>query len=490
MKRKNNFLIILILILCVLLRLYKFENPLADWHSWRQVDTSSVSRSFTTHGFDILHPRYHDISNVPSGKDNPQGLRFVEFPLYNIAQAGLYLLFNTFTLEQWGRIITIISSLATVTFIYLIIKRHLDEKSAILAAFFYTVLPFSIYYGRTILPDSAMISAILGGNYFFDLCFNTDSLSSKRISKYSKSVLFLLSIILTSSALLFKPYAIFFMLPMLFLIINKLGLKSILNWKLWFFVLVSFLPLILWRIWITQYPEGIPVSDWLFNKNNIRFKGAFFYWIFADRISRLILGYWGTVLFVLGILSNSVKDKYTQGRIYIYSYILSSLIYLIVIAGGNVQHDYYQILIIPSIAMFLGMGADFLIFQKSDLFNPILSKSSAVILILFTLGFSWYHIREFYNTNYSIVSVGKIADKILPKDALVIAPMEGDTTFLYHINRKGWASFQNPLPEMIKKGATHLILLNPSEKDFEFAESYRMLSGSTDYVLFDLQNKP
>ena len=79
----------LILIAGFVVRLYRFDNPIADWHSWRQADTSAVSRNFVQNGFDLLHPKFEDISNVPSGLDNPNGYRFVEFPIYNAFQAGI-----------------------------------------------------------------------------------------------------------------------------------------------------------------------------------------------------------------------------------------------------------------------------------------------------------------------------------------------------------------------------------------------------------------
>src|SRR5690606_8497833 len=106
-----SILLPLFFIFGFVIRLYGFTSPLADWHSWRQVDTSSVSRNFVQNGFDLLHPTYHDLSNVPSGKDNPQGYRFVEFPIYNTLQAGGYIVFGIFTLEQWGRLVTILASL-------------------------------------------------------------------------------------------------------------------------------------------------------------------------------------------------------------------------------------------------------------------------------------------------------------------------------------------------------------------------------------------
>jgi hypothetical protein len=125
-----------ILVLAFTLRLYKIDNPIADWHSWRQADTSAVSRNFVDSGFDILHSKFDDLSNVPSGIDNPKGLRFVEFPIYNIFQAGFFKLFGYFTLEEWGRLVTIFLSLSTILLIFLILKKNQSEKAGLIGAFF------------------------------------------------------------------------------------------------------------------------------------------------------------------------------------------------------------------------------------------------------------------------------------------------------------------------------------------------------------------
>ena len=79
--KKVNFLILLVVIAgAFFVRLYHFSWPVADWHSWRQVDTSAVSRNFVKNGFDLLRPKFEDLSMAVSLKDNPQGYRFVEFP--------------------------------------------------------------------------------------------------------------------------------------------------------------------------------------------------------------------------------------------------------------------------------------------------------------------------------------------------------------------------------------------------------------------------
>src|SRR5579872_5202483 len=136
MKKWEILLVVCILIGAFAVRLYKFSNPIADWHSWRQVDTSAVSRNFVQNGFDILHPRFEDISNVPSGLDNPNGYRFVEFPIYNVLQAGGYVLFPKVTLEEWGRGVTIIASLFSLLFIFLLVRKYGGKTAAFFAAGF------------------------------------------------------------------------------------------------------------------------------------------------------------------------------------------------------------------------------------------------------------------------------------------------------------------------------------------------------------------
>jgi len=86
----------LIFALALLLRLYKIDNPIADWHSWRQADTAAVSRNFLKYGFNPLYPRFDDLSCTASMRENPQGWRFVEFPIFNLIHAGLFKVFNYF----------------------------------------------------------------------------------------------------------------------------------------------------------------------------------------------------------------------------------------------------------------------------------------------------------------------------------------------------------------------------------------------------------
>jgi hypothetical protein len=109
-KRLFTILLTGILLLNVGLRLYKIDGPVADWHSWRQADTAAVARNFIKFGFDPLHPRYDDLSNIQSGKDNPTGLRMVEFPLYQLVGAGIKIMVPQLSIEIALRLVTILAS--------------------------------------------------------------------------------------------------------------------------------------------------------------------------------------------------------------------------------------------------------------------------------------------------------------------------------------------------------------------------------------------
>ena len=277
---QSKILLILILFAAVVVRLYKFDSPISDWHSWRQADTSSVSRNFVRYGFDLLHPTFHDLSKGVSLLDNPQGLRFVEFPFYNVFQAQLFLLFGHFSIEQWGRIVSILSSLGIIIFVYLLTKKYISQQASVFAAIFLAFVPYGVYYGRAVLPDMLMTMFMVSGLYFF-----YKWIDRKNFQFSIFNFQFFLAFILTAAAILMKPFVLFFALPFLVLAWKKFGLGVFKKAQLWLFLILTVIPFVLWRFWIQQYPEGIPQSNWLFNGNGIRFKGAFFQWLFADRIS-------------------------------------------------------------------------------------------------------------------------------------------------------------------------------------------------------------
>ena len=463
--------LVFILLLGLFLRLYRVDQTVLDWHSFRQADTASVTREYVKNGIDVLHPKYHDLSNIQSGLDNLEGYRMVEFP---IIQAGLALILRTFSwidLVTLSRVASISASLGTIVAIYYLGLLWSGKKVGALAALTMAVLPYSVFYSRAVLPEPFMLATSTGAitvwNYWL----------TKRKWQY-----YWVAFILFSLALLLKPFAAF-LLPVF---IASAAISSI--WRrpreLFAFCFFCFtaVPLACWRWWITQYPSGIPVSDWLLNGNGIRLRPAWFRWLGYERLTKMILGFVGPLFLLFGFM----KTKFSE-RILYTSWWLGMLAYLIVVASGNVQHDYYQNLLLPIVCLTVARGMVLLAWwlqKKLKLKQPWIYVGGLYIMMLV---FATFQIKGFYQMNHSeYIKAGRVVDAQTPPDALVIAPAFGDTQFLFQTNRRGWPiGFE--IDKKIKLGAQYYVTTSYDDEARELEKKYFTIVKTQDYLLLDLQ---
>lgn len=473
--RCEYILLSIILFISVVARLYDINSPLADWHSWRQADTASVSRIFVQEGIRPLYPRYYDISTIQTGQFNRNGYRFVEFPLFNILHAHLASSFPSVSLEVWGRIVSISCTLVSVLILYLMGRRLGGYAIGLLASFFYAILPFNIYFTRVILPEPMAVMLGLISIWLFSLFIDS-----------KKMICIILSATAFSLAILTKPTVVFYAFPIASLAITEYGVKGLtqnrqLLAKLLLFGLIVLLPMVLWRWWTAKFPEGVPFWKWMFNEDGIRFRPSYWRWIFGERIGHLILGSWGLVVAVSGLLSM----KSLRNNLFELSFFIGAILYLVVFATVNVRHDYYQTVIIPPIVLLLAKGTVYL--WQSQVFNKLISRGILLFSLFVMLITSWLQVREFYKIVHpEILDAGKRVDEIIEKDALVIAPYNGDTAFLYHTKRFGWPYKDRAIEELISKGANYFVSVNIDRETQDIMDAYRVIERNEKYVIVDL----
>ena len=477
MKSKEIVYLAAILVIGLAVRLYKIDRPIADWHSWRQADTAAVARNFIKEGYNPFIPKYDDMSSQGTGLDNPNRYRFVEFPIYNSIIYIVWLVTGVNTLS--ARLVTVFITLGSTALLYLLVRRFSGWQMAALSSFFFATLPFNVFYSSAILPAPFMIFSLLALYLFFSIW-----VSNQRL------VFLIISILLANLAILSWPIAIFFLFPLIYLSFAKYRFSIFKNPNLWAFAICSILPFIGWRIWILNFPEGIPSWRFLLNDANIRFKGAFFRWIIQERLGGLILTAAGFPLFVTGLLKRlTVRENF-----FYHSWLLSAITFVVVFASGNVRHDYYQVPLVPILSIYLAIGTIALFSLPKNYFIKQLGPLLAVFLIVLTYGFSIFEVRGYYWVNRpQIIEAGMAADRVLPKDAIVIAPYNGDTAFLYQTNRYGYPVYpivDNSLEKLTDGGIKYFVSVEPNQEFVKtLAQKCKVLDATNNYVIVEVERE-
>ena len=130
------------------LRCYGLTAPLLDYHAWRQADTAAIARNFMAGGYHLLYPQ------VDWGGLTP-GYVESEFPLYT---GMLSLLFGLVGPVAWpGRLLTALASAAATGALYRLMRPLAGERAALYGGACLAIVPFPLYFGRAVMPDSLML---------------------------------------------------------------------------------------------------------------------------------------------------------------------------------------------------------------------------------------------------------------------------------------------------------------------------------------------
>ena len=152
---RSSKILLGIFFIALAIRLWGVTNPLLDFHAWRQTLTATIAYNFYADGMNLVTPRLNMIGSI---------FHF-EFPLFTYLVALLYKIFGFD--EILGRLVAIAFSMGSIWFLYLLGKRYFDETSSLVACGIFAVLPFSVYYSRTFMPESAMIFFSISMVYMF-----------------------------------------------------------------------------------------------------------------------------------------------------------------------------------------------------------------------------------------------------------------------------------------------------------------------------------
>ncbi len=109
-------------------------------------------------------------------------------------------------------------------------------------------------------------------------------------------------------------------------------------------------------------------------------------------------------------------------------------------------------------------------------------------MIIFTFALGYFEVQGYYWINKpQIVEAGKAVDRLLPKNATVIAPLGGDTSFLYQTNRHGYPVVDRSLEKFIDQGTKYLVSVDLNDSGIQnLARNCKIIGQTNSYVIIEL----
>lgn len=431
----------------VLFRLWHLDVPLVDAHSWRQITNADIARHFAESTWNLFRPE------VSWGGWN--GVVGLEFPL---AQWVTGLVWRaTGESHVVARLVAIVWSVAGIAAIYGLGARLFGRPAGLGAATLMAVAPSTVYFGRSFLSDTPMVSAMIGAVWAWDVYFERPSAARGTTAA-----------LLTALAALVKLPAILVLAPIAATGWRHRGWGVARDGGAWAYggAAVALVAAWYWyadRIFLetglTQavfrpsgtYPEAIApgveyvsVSHWT---TRARLVDPATWIEFVDR-------FWMIHLTALGALSGLVGLVTLRGRAraVVDLWFVAAAALVLVALEGQVFHEFHQLPVLPPLFLYAGAAAAPL-FDTAWQRRAIGARSgpvvvAAIVFVVAVQGFRASGVeRNLYrpdNLQENFIVAGARIREATASDALVVtleyeAGGANSPMLLYFAHRQGWS---------------------------------------------------
>jgi hypothetical protein len=444
-----------VVVLGFALRLRGIHDPLLDHPGWRQGDTAAIARNFATLDLNPFHPQADYDGPPPNYVE-------LELQIVPFLAALLYKLFGIH--EIFGRLISIGFSLGTVCLLAEFARRiFVSEAAGILAAFLFAVYPGSVYYGRTFMPDTAMVFFLTAALYAAVRWL--DEVESDSWARFWAAAL------LCAAAILAKPVAAVGLVPIAALMFARRGLvKTLLHPQYYAYFAIALLPYAGYDAYLRSIAEwhwasGIvakhvlpSLSDSVSSVANFRHKLA----AFRDALALLwstMLGPFACALFAIAI---AVPVR-PAARPLVFAWLGALLAYAYVVVTVE-RVDYYLYPVLPLAALWSAGSLDrALSFVPAWRERRMAALPALLALCSLAIFFTPSPVRAYYRYNKDVFRAARALDAGLKPGTLVVMG-HYDPSVLYYIDRKGWEEdpyLWTPFDEQsaIRKGARYFIAI-------------------------------
>jgi 4-amino-4-deoxy-L-arabinose transferase-like glycosyltransferase len=429
--------------LAAALRLVHLQAPILGVHSWRQADTAALARNAYEQGLPFWLPQV-DWGGVGSG------IAETDPPIYSMAVALLYQLAGP---HEWlARGLSLLFSLAALGLLLRLGEELLGAEAGWWGGLFFAVLPLSVFYGRTVQPESLLL--------FCAALALERGLAWRRRGKPLDLALAGISL---ATAVLIKVLPLFWLgLPLLWLAWLRYGKNLWRRWEIWLTLALVLAVSIGWYAHAHQIflQTGLSFGFWGAGANRYSWGDllGFSYW--GEILLRSSLR--GLALFGLPLLLLGLLLPRQSAEEWLLSIGLAGVLLAGALAPGSSRvHEYYQLPALLFVCPLLGK-AWVNLWYRAQRRGRALLRIGLALLMAVSLGVLSLDYWRLESTGGNATwALAQQVQRQTPSGAKIVSVTGGDPTLLYLAHRKGWLADPSVvnaawLNERAREGATHV----------------------------------
>lgn len=424
-------------------RAQTYKTPLFDHHSWRQADTAQIARNFLRERFNPAFPQIDQRGTLADGSVET-GFELYAFLVASIAQvAGFHV--------EIGRLLNSLLFIGSAFLVFRFLTARYDVTAGLIGLFVYAFgLPLSLYLDRAFMNEGLLMFLS-----FSCLVAAQSYLARPRWQR--------VAILVVCSALIGMikfPYLIVWA-PIAGLFWEAEKPRASRFWPLYLMVLIDLAAAGLWYSHAHRLARTTGLSFGLLDK--VFDPALVLSWDFvstmAGRLFKEILGPIGFLAAAAGLIVCLRRRRWPE--------ILGAAAfcaYLVLVAGGNAEHDYYQVAIVPIGVVLIAVGLSDGLRELAGLTERRYVSAVTVALALAALStfvrsvsaHSWYE----YDPD-RVELCRQLRGELAPTDLLLFVDYP-NPDLLFCVDRRGWVTDENWTADILsdawEEGAGVLVL--------------------------------
>jgi len=447
----------ILVFLAAAVRSVAITRPFLGNFATKNVVHAMIARNWALGRCGMFYPA---LDCLAAGK---RSLHMLEFSLSAYLTGAIWRLCGG-SLELWGRLTSVVFSVASVGLMYALVQRRHGPQAALAAAAVLAFSPVSIIYGQSLMVESSLVFFTLAAFFAWDRWCEKGSGLWLALAGLTLAVLWLtkvypLVLVLPLGGMLWQATA------------RSTGEQSLRKASVVAAVVVLALaavPVAAWCVhaWCLTLPES-PWADHIFDSmrgSAQRYRppdpllwDPDFYRQVLDDLATVVLTPVGFCLFLVGLTDRQWRS---------YALWLAAMVILVLALPRKFyEMNYYYVATLPPLCIVAGLGWRQLQ-QKLRL-----SRWAVLMFVGVGLLFSLrYSVRAAFITpeeDWGVVAAGSAVQKLAAEEEPVVTMHGTGIALLYYCNRPGWTvpattpNLQQVLEDCRRQGARYLVVAGP-----------------------------